>query len=181
MNKFTEIGNEMMQYAEQAEFTAQRGLIDELFPFIYMASKRMSLRAITRWLEENHRIEISVNAVAKAMRNQEEYWARLVEDVEPSARIMADAYEVHPSEVLDSFELFKHLEMKAPAVAAEDPDGIEKELRQLAGAVGVIRNRWFSLPEDVRNQCRRHFVGVFFEPEEKPKEVKKHERKKTIK
>jgi len=175
MNKFTEIGNEMMQYAEQAEFTAQRGLIDELFPFIYMASKRMSLRAITRWLEENHRIQISANAVAKAMRNQEEFWARLVEDVEPSARIMADAYNVEPSEVLDSIDLFKHLETKPGVVVADDPDGIEKELRQLAGAVGVVRNRWFSLPEEVRNQCRRHFVGVFSEPEEPPKKGKKHE------
>ena len=181
MNKFVEIGKEMMEYAEQADFTAQRGLIDELFPFIYMASKRMSLRAITRWLEENHRIQISVNAVAKAMRNQEEYWAQLVEDVEPSARIMSDAYGVHPSQVLDSFELFEHLEMKAPAVSAEGQDGIEKELRQIACAVGVIRNRWFSLPEDVRNQCRRHFVGVFFEPEEPPKEEKKNERKKNTK
>lgn len=173
MNKFTEIGKEMMQYAEQADFTAQRGLIDELFPFIYMASKRMSLRAITRWLEENHRIQISVNAVAKAMRNQEEYWAQLVEDVEPSARIMAGVYNVAPSELLDRRDLFQHLETKTPAVAAEDPDGAEKELRQIACAVGVIRNRWYSLPEDVRNQCRRHFVGVFFEPEEPPKEGRK--------
>jgi hypothetical protein len=133
MNKFTQIGNEMMEYAEQADFTAQRGLIDELFPFIYMASKRMSLRAITRWLEENHRIQISVNAVAKAMRNQEEFWARLVEDVEPSARIMADAYNVEPSEVLDSRDVFQHLEVKTPAVAAEDAEGIETELRQHRG------------------------------------------------
>ena len=168
----------MMEYAEQADFTAQRGLIDELFPFIYMASKRMSLRAITRWLEENHRIQISVNAVAKAMRNQEEYWARLVEDVEPSARIMAEAYNVEPSEVLDSRDVFQHLEVKTPAVAAEDAEGIEIELRQLADAVGMIRNRWYSLPDDVRNQCRRHFVGVFFEPDTKHKEVKRNESRK---
>ena len=170
-----------MQYADQADFTAQRGLIDELFPFIYMASKRMSLRAITRWLEENHRIQISVNAVAKAMRNQEEFWSRLVEDVEPSARIMADAYNVDPSEVLDSFDLFKHLETTRGVVVADDHDGIEKELRQLASAAGVIRNRWFSLPEEVRNQCRRHFVGVFFDVEEPKKEGKTDELKKRAK
>lgn len=181
MDRLREIGHEMLEYAENAEFTAQHGLIDELFPFIYAASKRMSLRAITRWLEENHRIKISANAVAKAMRNQERYWAGLVETVEPSARVMADAYGVPPSRVLDDYEYFRHLETEPPAVAAEDSDGIGKELRRLADAVGLIRNRWYSLPDDVRNQCRRHFVGVFFDGEGLARKGVNNERKKRTK
>jgi hypothetical protein len=56
---------------------------------------------------------------------------------------MADAYNVEPAEVLDSIELFKHLETKPGVVVADDYEGIEKELRQLAGAVGrAYRNRW---------------------------------------
>ncbi|MDR2849031.1 MAG: hypothetical protein LBW77_00550 [Verrucomicrobiota bacterium] len=184
MNKLEEIGKEMVEYAEQADFTAQRGLIDELFPFIYVASKRMNLHAIMRWLADNHRITISVNALAKAMRSQDEHWARLVGDVEPSARVMSDAYGYGPSEILDSFLLFQCLEAKPPAIASEDPEGIEKEFRRIAVAAGILRNRWFSQPEDVRNQCRRHFAGVFHEAAEPPKEEppekkgKRSERKK---
>ncbi len=173
MNELLEAGKELIEYAEQADFTAQRGLIDELFPFIYVASKRMSLRAICRWLKENHRIQISVNAVSKAMRNQETYWTQLVELVEPSARIMAETYNMHPYEVLDNFEFFKHLETETPSVVAEDSEGIERELQQVAVAVGVLRNRWFNLPEEVRNQCRRFFVSVFFDVEETKKEENK--------
>lgn len=159
----------MIEYAEhKAEFTAQRGLLDELFPFIYVASKRMSLRAICRWLEETHRIQISVNAVAKAMRNKEKYWDQLVEAIEPAARIMATAHEVHPYQILDNFDIFKELEASMPSVVTEnlETEDIEKELHQVSKAAGVIRNRWFSLPEDVRDQCRRHFVRVFFDGQE---------------
>ena len=42
----------LVEHAKQADFSAQRGLIDELFPAIFQASKRMSLRAISRWLRD---------------------------------------------------------------------------------------------------------------------------------
>lgn len=178
MNKFIDIGNEIAEYSKKVEFTAQRGLVDELFPFIYVASKRMSLRAITRWLEEHHDIQISINTVANAMRDQESYWAQLVEDVEPAARIVAEAYNLAPFEVLDRFDVFQCLETTTPCVAAQDAAGIEKELRQIAIALGMIRNRWFSLPEEVRIQCRRHFVGVFYNAEELKTEEHEDVRKK---
>lgn len=182
MNELRDVGKQLTEYAElKAEFTAQRGLLDELFPFIYAASKRMSLRAICRWLEDNQRIQISVNAVAKAMRNQEEYWADLVEDVEPAARIFSDAHDIMPVELLSKKELFEHFETAPPTIAAEDPEGIEKEMDEVTDAARILRNRWFSLPEDVRNQCRRHFAFVFVEPEKDQKKGGKRGKGKTAK
>lgn len=163
MEKYTKIGDGLVEYAHEAEFTAQRGLIDELFPFIFVASKRMSLRAITRWLEENHQIQISVNALSKAMRRQDDYWRKLLEDVEPAIRIVAEAYGLPASDVLERFELFETLEVSEPKIIASDTEEAQDYLFELGSAFGVIRNRWFSLPEEARKQCRRHFVGTFFE------------------
>ena len=176
MNELIRSGKRLAEFAQlQAEFTAQRGLMDDLFPYIYVASKRMSLRAICRWLEENERIDISINAVAKAMHNQEKYWARLVEDVEPAARILADAHNVQPIEVIDDAVLFEQLEilptrfrfMSDKDRESLDPEVLEhsEELQAVRHAAKVLRNRWFALPEEVRKQCRRHFATVFFDPD----------------
>lgn len=182
MNELLAAGNDLLEYAEhEAEFTAQRGLLDELFPFIYVASKRMSLRAICRWLEETRRIQISVNAVSKAMRNQEAYWAQLVEDVEPAARTFAEAHDTHPVNILDNEDYFMSLEVAPPIISAEDGEGVAKEFDLVADAAGVIRNRWFALPIEARNQCRRHLAGVFFDAEEPKKEGEKDELKKRAK
>lgn len=161
MNELLGIGNDLIDYAKnEAEFSAQRGLLDELFPFIYVASRRMSLRAICRWLEETRRIQISVNAVSKAMRNQEAYWARLVEDVAPAARTFADAHRVYPLELLHEKGLFERLESEEPYFCPETDE--EKTLiRQVIESAGVLRNRWFALPEEAREQCQRHFAGEF--------------------
>jgi len=167
MNEITIIGNDLVEFAEQeAEFTAQRGLLDDLFPFIYVASKRMSLRAICRWLAEKHRIQISPNAVAKAMREQESYWKRLVEDVEDAACTFSDAYNVPARDILDDEELFKEMEVTIPVITDYDKktDNKNEDLDQsyeLADAARAIRNRWFSMPKEARDQCRRHFARVF--------------------
>lgn len=176
MNELLGIGNDLIDYAKhEAEFSAQRGLLDELFPFIYVASKRMSLRAICRWLDETRRIQISVNAVSKAMRNQESYWARLVEDVAPAARTFADAHNVHPLALLDCKDLFESMESSAPFICASDDRGMERQLSQVVEAAGVLRNRWFALPEEAREQCRRHFAGEFTEAAGDTKEGVKNE------
>jgi len=176
MSEISIIGNDLIDYAKhEAEFSAQRGLLDELFPFIYVASKRMSLRAICRWLEETRRIQISVNAVSKAMRNQESYWARLVEDVAPAARTFADAHDVHPLVLLKEEGLFDSLESSEPFICASDDRGMERQFSQVVEAAGVLRNRWFALPEEAREQCWRHFAGEFAEAAGDTKEGGKDE------
>ena len=176
MNELANIGNELIEYAEhEAEFSAQRGLLDELFPFIYVASKRMSLRAICRWLEERNRIQISPNAVSKAMRNQETYWSRLVGDVAPAARTFAAAHNAQPLNVLDNEEYFERLEPSAPSITATDSQGAEREFDQVASAAGMIRNRWFAMPTEARDQCWRHFAGEFGEVAEDKQEGGKDE------
>ena len=179
MNEITDIGKELVGYAkDEAAFTAQRGLLDDLFPFIYVASKRMSLRAICRWFEERHRIQISPNAVSKAMRNQEAYWAQIADDVAASARSFADAYDLDPDVVLQHKDYFLNYEGSTPKnLSASNHEELERELRRLATAAGVIRNRWFALPEEAREQCYRHFAGEFGEVAEDRQEGEMNESK----
>ncbi len=180
MNENYDIGKELLTYAkEEAEFTAQRSLMDDLFPFIYVASKRMSLRAISRWLKEQHDINISYNALANAMRNPEKKWADLVEDIEFAATLFANAHDAHPGDVLQNFDYFQYLEMgeHIPTDPEMSLEEYLKEGRDLSEAAGVLRNRWFNLPEEARVQCYRHFGEAFGKFERKETETESEVKK----
>jgi predicted acyltransferase len=42
-------GQKLLAHSKSAEFTANRGLVMELFPFILGAADRMSAKAISEW------------------------------------------------------------------------------------------------------------------------------------
>ena len=170
MNYNYDIGKELLTYAkEKAEFTAQRSLLDDLFPFIYVASRRMSLRAISRWLKDAYDISISYNALANAMRNEDKKWADLLEDLESSARIFARGHDSTPEDILKDFNIFQSLETEPFVISdAEMSDDLkEKEFKEITEAARVLRNRWFNLPEEARVQCYRHFGEAFGKLERK--------------
>lgn len=180
MNNNYDIGKELLTYAkEEAEFTAQRSLLDDLFPFIYVASKRMSLRAISRWLKDAHDISISYNALANAMKNEDKKWADLLEDLESSARIFAKGHDATPEDVLKDFNFFQSLEVQNCVVSdIEMPQElIEKEIKEITESARVLRNRWFNLPEEARVQCYRHFGEAFGKLERKETETESEVKK----
>lgn len=68
MNEMADIGKELADYAKnEADFSAQRGRIEELFPYIWIASRRMSLRKISEWLEKAKGVSLSANTLSRAM------------------------------------------------------------------------------------------------------------------
>lgn len=171
-----EIGAGLAEYAKGAEFTAQRGLVAELFPYIWIAARRMSIRAIVRWLEAKHGVRISVESVARAMRAPEEQWADMVEEIEPAAHIFGDAHDVEPAAVLDNEELFRALELRGPTVRAAGPEDAEKKIAEYGRAAGTLRGRWFCYPAEIRAECRRH-VGIVFG--EEIKEEREHGKRRS--
>ena len=157
---WSQIGDGLVEYARnEAEFTAQRSVIDELFPYIYVASRRMSLRAISRWLLEAQGIKLSVVAIARAMRNIEEHWRELVEAVEPAARVFGQAHGVEAKDVLLDEGRFFDMETMQPMLSGDD-DTVRREYLEYSAATATLRHRWFEYPEEVRTECRRH-VGWF--------------------
>lgn len=174
-DEMRQIGSELIEFSKEAEFTGQRSIIGELFPYIFLASRRMSLRAISRWLESAKGIKLSDVAIARAMRNSEKHWAALVDEIEPAARRFADAHNVSAADLLKDEDLFVHLETRPPTLAGSP----EVEYDAYIDAAQIIRNKWFNYPDEVRQQCWRHF-GVLLQQDPVP-EVKKNERKRTKK
>ena len=152
MNEIAEIGQELVHYAKnEADFSAQRGLVEELFPYIWMASRRMSLRAISQWLESTKGVSLSANTISRAMRNQKKYWLAWSEPMEPAAKVFAEAHDLSADEVLEMEpEHFGIFLGRSPTVC-----GVQDELNELWELDRATEwlKQWFELPDVVRAEC----------------------------
>jgi hypothetical protein len=87
--RLIDVGQKLVGHSKSAEFTANRGLVVELFPFIFEASERMSARAICRFLMEEQDIRLSQVTIAKALNDPKKNWLSFFEIIEPSATVIA--------------------------------------------------------------------------------------------
>jgi hypothetical protein len=179
MNDKQDIGKRLVEYSLEAEaFSANRGVMDEFFPYIYEASRRMSLRAIGRWLLAEHQISISPNTLARAMRNPEKYWIQILEDLEPSVWIVARAHDASPSFVLSSVDVIQQLSSRTPTFSVGDGSA-ERSLEEYDKAVEAVRAFWSGMPVNALKDCLAYVGKVFEEDTETGAENdgEKHERK----
>lgn len=162
-NMIQEIGEKLVKYAEDtADFSRQRGLTENLFPYIYQASRRMSTRAISQYLDEAHKVKISAVSIAKALREADKHWASLYEHVEAAARIFGDAHgDLDAGDVLDlDEENFDHLcDQPATLLFKDNGQAFENNEqaiyrdREYRAAVGALQEQWFAFDEDTRQTC----------------------------
>jgi hypothetical protein len=149
-------GQELAKFADTtAEFTAQRGVVETLFPFIWQASHRMSLRAVSKWLWEAKRIKLSANTLARAMRNQDKYWGGWYESIAPHAAWLAEFYGTTREDVLEKdhedFEEFMNQGIPKNRWTGK-PDMMPVMERREA-ALLAIASGWLPCPADARKKC----------------------------
>lgn len=86
-----QIGAELVE-AAKSQNEDSMPLSTKLFPYIYIASRRMSLRAISRWLQETHGVSLSAAAISRALNSQQLHLERLAESIAAPARYIAGEY-----------------------------------------------------------------------------------------
>ena len=94
-----QVGAELVEAARNATEDSLP-LSTKLFPFIFIASRRMSLRAISRWLQEKHGVSLSAAAISRALANPELHLERLAESIAAPARYVATLYGFTPMDFL---------------------------------------------------------------------------------
>ena len=156
MNK---IGDGLIQHAELTPVTA-RGLAEELFPYIYVASKRMSTRAISEWLEKEHNVQISHVTVSKVLKNSAENFGRIVDRVYPAADTLEihcnyDA-NIHTSSKLAFLFDEKYFEQITQNMTLDI--GSDINFGTVLYAIQKIKEEWFALPKEVRDRCENNFI-----------------------
>ena len=147
------VGLELVESARlNEEFSAQRGLISELFPYVYEASKRMSSRAISRWLESSG-VKLSAVTISKALRNPKPYWQELADEIEPAARVFSDAYDISIKDVLLNETAFSLCRARPPCCNGATHDGLMDSMKEIEDAGTKLVNQWYKLSLATREAC----------------------------
>lgn len=94
-----QIGAELVE-ASKRHTEESLPLSTKLFPYIYVASRRMSLRTISRWLQETHGVALSAAAISRALNSRELHLARLADSIAPPALYVGSLYGFHPHNLL---------------------------------------------------------------------------------
>jgi len=172
----TVVGRSLQAFAKEAEFTARRGVMADLYPYIVAASKRMSARAIARFLEEEHEVKVSAVTVAKAIRNPGKYWMFFFDTIEPHLRRLQDAHGFSLNSLLfdeDAFDAFCRHGEKPEHISAGDPEDLDQWLRDYSQAVGVVQEKWYSLDAELRREAKGYLEGQLEEFEKSVEEEEK--------
>jgi hypothetical protein len=143
-------GQKLLAHSKSAEFTAKRGLVLELFPFVFGAHGRMSARAISKFLEKEQGVKLSAVTINKALNEPHKIWNLYFDEVEPAARIFAKADGVRVNEMLFKKQIFmkpvQHPILKAAVKALVKED--------VAQAASILRTKWYSIDLEVRLKAR---------------------------
>jgi hypothetical protein len=144
------VGPKLLAHSKAAEFTARRGLVVDLFPFIFGASERMNAKAISAFLEKEQGIKLSAVTINKALKDPAKNWNLFFDLIEPAAR----TYAVGESAPMKDFLFRKEYLFKAakhPLVKA-----IAKALvsDEVARAAGILRTKWYVIDWEVRLKAR---------------------------
>jgi hypothetical protein len=162
MKTFTEVGTELVAASKEIECSPGE-ILQEIFPFVFEASRRMSARQISTWLKENRGIEISQPTISRALRNPRKYWEAFADSIEPHARIVENALDWPMEKFLYNQKGFEHAtveQKERPKVSGDTEEEMLASLDEYRSAVGFLRDNWFSLDNSVRDSCY-----PFFQPE----------------
>jgi hypothetical protein len=144
-----DVGQKLVGHSKSAEFTANRGLVVELFPFIFEASERMSARAISRFLQEEQNIKLSSVTITRALNDPKKSWLSFFATIEPYA--ITTAKWCRPAS-------FKYLFVSKSEYESRDMPEVNSRLGRAIGrgarallqpervaADRVVREKWFTI------------------------------------
>jgi len=144
-----QIGAELVE-AAKSQTEDSMPLSSKLFPYIYIASRRMSLRTISRWLQEAHGVSLSAAAISRALNSPELHLGRLAESIAAPARYVASEYGCDALQLLFGEEFENgptHLKFLAEQThkAPEGEDDFPRwsEMQDLAAS-------WEPIPHEVQ-------------------------------
>ena len=151
--KLTDIGHKLLAHSQAAEFSAKRGLVVELFPYIFAAHERLSARAIGRFLEAEQGIKLSPVTITKSLNDPRRSWNAFFDLIEPYALV----FQKETGTALADF-LFKDKNVKNPENLALR---LSKKLAfssEFDHADLVLREKWFSIDLALRLQARPYLA-----------------------
>lgn len=139
------------------ETSAPKDILADLFPFIYTASKRMSGREISEFLEKEHGVSISQPTLARALKNPQKYADDFAIRIFPAASYVKFSYDLKGvADALNCFEgfldfLLEEREPQSPGFRSEAEDAYH--VSSARTAVLELKQTWFPVHPEFRKMA----------------------------
>ena len=159
--EFEAVGNSLLEHARDDASTSRHGIVDELFGFIVQASKKMSARAISRFLEEKHGLKISYVTVGRALRQPDKYWNLYYDSIEPHAWVVSESFRKPLKSFISEPEKYQKMLEGKPTYQVDDvknQSSVFKAEVEFEKAVAVLDDKWFCFDEDILEDARRYLI-----------------------
>lgn len=148
---FSKIGTDLVGTSKEAKRTPGE-ILQELFPYVYEASRRMSARQISKWLEEKHGIQISQPTISRALRDPNAFEEWYAENIEPTARRVASSFELPLEDLLFDDSTQGSYQLALAEDAAKERMSRE-ELADVREGIKYLAEAWFTLSIGTRRAC----------------------------
>ena len=167
------VGEALLEHARGADFSA-RGTLEGLYPYIVQAAKRMSTRAISRYLEEQHGRKISFVTIGKTLRNPQKHWNAYFDRIEKSAWLVAEAHNKPLRFFMSESEKYQEMLETQPGLTFDSQHpGEEQAVRaqeDYEEARRILDESWFCFDDEILEEGRVYLVKRFGEKPNHPEE-----------
>jgi hypothetical protein len=160
-----QVGSELVEASRNAS-EESLPLSTRLFPYLYVASRNMSIRAISRWLEEKHGVGLSAAAISRALNSPKTHLQRLAEHIAAPARYAAILNRTDPFQLLFS-RLAEDGPLELDLIAREDSPHGEADIHRWQ-EIQDLAALWLPMPHEVHlllePYLREELSGNEFDP-----------------
>jgi hypothetical protein len=160
------IGNSLLEHSSEADFTA-RGVVEDLFPFIVQASRRMSTRAISQFLQQKHEVKLSYVTIGRALRDPNKYWNIYYDQIEQAAWTVAKHHGKLVKEFITEPEKYQEMLETKPVYVVDlskFPDEAQAVMfaeAEYLDAQRILDGKWFCFDEDILGEARLYLIQRF--------------------
>lgn len=150
------IGSELLCHAQEFGEPNRLPLTTQLFPFLFLASRRMTTRQMSEWLEKSKGVKLSAPMISKGLKRPELHLSRIAEHVQPMASYLGTLFDRDAEELLfgedpqSGVTVFKQFEDHIWQASDHLSDDAKDVLRSFSDS-------WDQIPQEVKFMCRRYF------------------------
>jgi hypothetical protein len=146
------IGLDLMKHADEFGEPVRLPLTTQLFPYFFVAARKMSVREMSAWLEKTKGVKLSGAAIAKGLQRPELHLRRIAEFIQFHVIYLSTMYGKSCEDILFGKEpggASTIITMGAHIDANTDPS--------VVAAILTTINVWAPIPDEVKRLCLKYF------------------------
>jgi hypothetical protein len=151
------VGSDLVSHANEFGSPNRLPLITQLFPFLFLASRRMTTREMSDWLSKEKGVSLSAPMITKGLKRPDLHLKRIVEHVQPLAAFVCAVHERDVDGLLfgdDPYKRCSELQAFADEIWGAPDEATTDSVRE---AVSSLIESWAPIPDEVKIMTRRFF------------------------